>query len=257
MKQHQHKTKGRNGHCCRAFAKKAFRCIQGVVALGFHETDNTDSLTKPLKDDSSCTSLYSNVSEKDGKSQRIGKRIGKYKLWVKLGEGGFGYVYSATKRASTKRLAIKCIPRTSQSVHESIQEATIMRDMGKHPNIAGLKDAMCSPECFYIVMPRAQTNMVLLYNNDHTLFRKQPDLLQQAMKGVLMGLKHLHENGVAHLDVKPEQIFVFSSAIEDNRLEPGKYLDSSCFKLTDFGLARLSPNYGQSVAVDEIGRAHV
>ncbi len=74
---------------------------------------------------------------------REGSQIGLYKLDRKLGKGGFGEVWLATRKSKfvTTKVAVK-LPHDEQIDHETIkQEAQLWEQASGHPNILPIIDA--------------------------------------------------------------------------------------------------------------------
>lgn len=180
-----------------------------------------------------CRNLYQDVTE-----DKRNSRIGSYTVEETLGKGSFGYVRAATSILGEK-VAIKAIKRGPKGYQDKVNvEVLIMKRLGRHPNIMGTTEAMLSNTHYYIVMPRANMDLqIMLLETD--LLNSQPDLRKEAVKGILSGLYQLHRRGIAHLDLKLENIMVTTNAIDkDRKLIPGHRLDSSCFQLTDFGVSK-------------------
>ena len=75
----------------------------------------------------------------------VGRRIGPYELTARIGGGGMGTVYRATRVEDFRQeVAVKLIERGMDSdaiVRRFHAEIHVQAALGKHPNIAGLLDA--------------------------------------------------------------------------------------------------------------------
>jgi serine/threonine protein kinase len=70
-----------------------------------------------------------------------------------------------------------------------------------HPNIIGLQDFFTKEPHLYIVMELADGDLAhLLYNRQPTPRRLLLEILAQIVRGVT----HLHELGLCHRDLKPQ-----------------------------------------------------
>ncbi|CAB9518543.1 calmodulin-dependent protein kinase type [Seminavis robusta] len=201
--------------------------------------------------------LQSDAVEVLDKRTGQGKRVGKYSLDVKLGRGGFGQVFGTH---TSKTIAIKVQTKTQMRSKRHLDllntEIGILSRHGHHVNIVGFQQSINAPENIYIVMERATMSVGDLMKKTN-VFCAQEDAVQQVMKGLLNGVKYLHERGVAHRDLKVDNLLVCTSALdENNRLRRGHKIDASSIRLCDFGLAKLSRNYDPSyVDVDNDGSA--
>lgn len=166
------------------------------------------------------------------------RQIGSYTIGKVLGEGGFGRVLEATS-PSGEIVAIKTVP-LARSVNSSTEASVMIQYGNKCPNLMGMREAMCTPTNRYMVMSKGAMDLAtLLMTTD--VFYKQSDAVQQAMKGILLGVRYMHRHGIAHLDIKWNNIMVLTEAIDqNNNLIPWRRLDSNCFLVSDFGCAKFS-----------------
>lgn len=121
-----------------------------------------------------------------------------------------------------------------------LREVSIMMKHGHHRNVLGLRAGFIGEKTCGLITPRARMDLnTLLTKTD--IPQQQPNVLQQAMLGILLGLKYLHGQGIAHLDLSPFNVLVFTSAIDsENRLVGGRQLDASCFCLAGFVKTRVA-----------------
>ncbi|CAM2069234.1 Non-specific serine/threonine protein kinase [Sulfidibacter corallicola] len=170
-----------------------------------------------------------------------GDQCGPFRLEKKLGEGGSGFVYLATRTDDLDfKVALKVLNIVSpKAVKRFRRECNILASL-KHPNIAHLIDAG--------VLPTGQPWMAMEYvegqNLDVYLERNSLDLrtrLKLFLK-ICAALSHAHQNLVIHSDIKPSNIMVMANG------QP---------KLLDFGIAVwLDPDTGgqgnQTMLVDKM-----
>lgn len=187
------------------------------------------------------------------------KRKHDYRFERELGSGGFGTVFLATeKRFTKKEVAIKvldkpCMRKNGRKnrLEKIMLEAQIMNQQGHHPNIVPLLGSISEPSEIHFVMPKAHCSLADLHKKTDIL-RRQPDFEAGYLEGILLGVQHLHENGIAHLDLKPENILIFTDALDrNNNLLPGRRMDASCVKVADFGVSKISANYGKPFATEK------
>jgi serine/threonine protein kinase len=143
------------------------------------------------------------------------------------GEGGYGRVLRGRDTTTGEHVAIKELPAGSDRRHSAtVKEVAILRrlsDGGKsHPHIVGFKGYFERAEKHYIVMEactggelfeRVTGSEVLSEEEGRGLFLQ-----------LVAGLQHAHACGVAHRDLKLENVLVTSEGT---------------LKIADFGLAHL------------------
>ena len=141
--------------------------------------------------------------------ERIGTRIGRYKLLQRLGEGGCGVVYMAEQEKPVRRrVALKVIKLGMDTKNviarfEAERQALALMD---HPNIARVLDAGATETGRpYFVMELVRGVKITEYcdqNNFDT--RQRLELFIQ----VCHAIQHAHQKGIIHRDIKPSNILV-------------------------------------------------
>jgi serine/threonine protein kinase len=165
---------------------------------------------------------------------------GKYQLLSQLGEGGMGVVWRAHHVLLNRPVAIKFIRR------EALGDETAERFMNearntaavRHPNVIDVSDVG--------VTPAGEPYLVMELLNGESLAQRLtrgplsvPECSLVASH-VLLGLSAVHEAGLVHRDLKPDNIFI---------TRPG---GSPLVKLIDFGIARRAER-AQERAITQIG----
>ena len=142
-----------------------------------------------------------------------------------LGQGAFGSVFKARHISSGTFVAAKVVPNSKQDPAHAHSEAVLMRRL-KHDNILGI----LGPAQELGIAPGRSPSMVLYLELCETdLFTRvraagaltEPEARHYLMQ-VMAAVQHMHTHGVAHRDLKLENILVDSHDV--------------C-KVTDFGLA--------------------
>lgn len=156
-----------------------------------------------------------------------------------IGQGSFGNVFKATKRRSAKRYenaddkvyAVKIIEIASLNktleaqVHNEIQ---FLKDL-KHPRVVKFYDDFVDDDYYYIVTEYLEggdlyDRIYQKWEKDATSYNEK--YVRDVCKVLLEAVDFLHENNVAHLDLKPDNLLLES--MEDNAL----------IKIADFGLSQ-------------------
>src|SRR5262245_43027364 len=141
--------------------------------------------------------------------EKIGDRIGRYKLLEQIGEGGCGVVYVAEQEEPVRRrVALKIIKLgmdTKQVLgrFDAERQALAMMD---HPNIAKVLDGGATETGRpYFVMELVPGIKITDYCDQHQLAsRERLDLFVQVCRAI----QHAHQKGIIHRDIKPSNILV-------------------------------------------------
>lgn len=152
-----------------------------------------------------------------------------YELREELGSGTIGKVYRAIDRATGEAFAAKIVPtrqfafQRSFSAEDLLHEARMLRNLS-HPAIVKVRDAYNEVGSFAIVMQLVEGGDLF----DRVVKRgcyPESDA-RDVMSHLLSALTYLHTRGIAHRDVKPENILLRTLQSDVDVL------------LTDFGLAK-------------------
>ena len=159
-----------------------------------------------------------------------GDIVGEYRIEGKLGEGGFGAVFSAMHPVIGKHAAIKILSRqfsaNPQMVSRFIAEARAVNQI-RHRNIIDIFAFGQLPDGRqYYVMELLDGVTFDAYLASQTRLS-----LAQALpifRGIARALDAAHSKGILHRDLKPENVYLVFD--EDGGVQP---------KLLDFGLVKL------------------
>jgi eukaryotic-like serine/threonine-protein kinase len=160
-------------------------------------------------------------------AEKLGDRVGRYKILQQIGEGGCGVVYMAEQEEPVRRrVALKVIKlgMDTKSViarFEAERQALAMMD---HPNIAKVLDAGATDK------GRPYFVMELVRGIKITDYCDQNNLSTQARLDLFVlvchAVQHAHQKGIIHRDIKPSNILV---TMNDGVPMP---------KVIDFGIAK-------------------
>ena len=205
--------------------------------------NDVDELLKHFEDDSGQLSENAilNVSrlvadDAPGEHPR-NDQIGPYRITQRLGEGGFGTVYLATRSGEFRqRVAIKILRdnwRDSEQVTQRFGiERQILSDLN-HENISRILDGGSTEQGRpYFVMEYVDGIPITSFCEKNQLNVAQR--LELFMR-VCQAVAHAHQFGIIHRDIKPTNILVTHDGTP---------------KLIDFGIAKLIDTPAESRVLD-------
>lgn len=149
----------------------------------------------------------------------------RYRLEERIGEGGMASVYRALDLRTGHRVAVKFLRQEFQANPEFLdrfrREATAASRMSHH-NIVNLLDIGDNPSSPYLVFEFVDGKTLKEIITDHGHL-PQGTAVQISIR-ILSALRHAHEAGVIHRDIKPQNILVDRQGY---------------IKVSDFGIARM------------------
>ncbi|KAG8069687.1 hypothetical protein GUJ93_ZPchr0006g44746 [Zizania palustris] len=147
-----------------------------------------------------------------------------------IGRGNFSNVFKVLKRIDGCLYAVK---RSIRQLHndrerrQAVKEVQALAALGSHGNIVGYFTSWFENEQLYIQMELCDCCL----SNDVNQPLKCGEALELLYQ-ICKGLDFIHERGIAHLDVKPDNI----------------YIRNGVYKLGDFGCATL---INRSLAIED------
>jgi serine/threonine-protein kinase len=154
---------------------------------------------------------------------------GRYRIDAIIGKGGMGRVYRGEHTGIGRAVAIKVLHATLGRSKEAVarfQREALASGRLDHPNIVGVSDfGVLADGSLYLVM-EALDGEPLGTKIEREKHIPWPESIE-IMRGVLAGLRHAHDRGVVHRDIKPDNIFL---ARKDG---------DQVIKILDFGIAKL------------------
>ncbi len=142
-------------------------------------------------------------------NDRVGQRLGNYRLLNQLGSGGFAEVYLGEHIYLRWKAAIKVLPMrlTHEEIELFSEEARTIAAL-KHANIIsvlefGIQESTSTP---YLVMDYAPNGTLRQRLSKGT--KLSPDIMLLYVKQVAEALQYAHDHKTIHRDVKPENILL-------------------------------------------------
>jgi eukaryotic-like serine/threonine-protein kinase len=155
------------------------------------------------------------------------RRVGRYIILERLGEGGFGVVYRAEQTEPVRRYAALKIVKLGMDTQEVLKRFNAERQavaMMDHPNIATIYDGgVTDGGRPYFVMELVIGEPITDYCD-----KRQLGVIERLglFLPVCRAVQHAHQKGVVHRDLKPSNVII---TIRDGQAVP---------KIIDFGIAK-------------------
>lgn len=156
----------------------------------------------------------------------------KYMLSSQIGKGAFATVNKAYERSNGEVVAVKSIAKRTFATQAGRDNVGVKKEIAilealKHPNIVEYVGYFEDSSHIYVVMEFIEYGDLNNYLNIHG---PMPEPLTKiAVTQVLHGLKYIHNKGISHRDLKPDNILIASE-------------DPFVVKISDFGLAKMVNN---------------
>jgi len=185
----------------------------------------------------------------------VGVNISNYEIQAPIGEGGMGVVYLARHSRLGRRVAIKILrdghlanAGDDRMVELFVKEARAANAI-RHPNIIEVLDVgrlACGKPYLMMELLEGETLGDRLRRMTVLPLEEALDVVQQAARG----LAAAHAEGVVHLDLKPDNLFLCP--------DPGRP-HGERVKVLDFGIAKLRgeppivPPGAETTTIDDSG----
>ncbi len=173
----------------------------------------------------------------------VGKRLdGRYEIMEVIGVGGMAVVYKAFDNIDHRIVAVKIL-KSEYLANEEFKRR--FRNESKavavlsHPNIVKVLDVSFGDAIQYIVMEYVEGITLKNYITQQGVVDQREALY--FITQILRALKHAHDKGIVHRDIKPQNILLISDGT---------------IKVTDFGIARISENATRTMTDGAIGSVH-
>lgn len=173
-------------------------------------------------------------------------KVGSYQIHDCLGKGYFAEVVLCQHERTKFLHAMKCLKKrmfTSTSALEQLaREIQVLRS-DVHPNIIKCEEVIHASDCIYIVMELGCMDLIEYLDNYSHIMTES--VHREIAFGLISGLECLHFVGVAHMDIKPDNIIIAHDI-------PPQKLSSADIKICDFGLCLISESPEKKITVSEV-----
>jgi eukaryotic-like serine/threonine-protein kinase len=161
--------------------------------------------------------------------------LGRYRPLEELGEGGHGVVVLAYDTKMARRVAIKRIPLSPAGVRRldhttGLAEARTSALLN-HPNVVTVHEWDTDADEAFLIMEHVNGAPLLDLLDEYAPL--DLDTAAAVLAPVAEALLFAHDNGVLHLDLKPENVLVARDGL---------------VKVGDFGVASLTNAAGQAIS---------
>ncbi|HEX9187705.1 MAG TPA: protein kinase, partial [Vicinamibacteria bacterium] len=168
--------------------------------------------------------LLDGLSPRRGETPPSGepRRLGRYRILHRLGQGGMGVVFAAEDTSLGRRVAVKTIAEPDESARKRFRREARAAAAVNHPNVCQVYEIGEDGGELYIAMELLEGAPL------GERLGRGPLAVDEALslaRGILGALQALHAKGVVHRDLKPSNVFLTPHGV----------------KLLDFGLARPLP----------------
>ncbi|KAJ9187745.1 hypothetical protein P3X46_003167 [Hevea brasiliensis] len=176
---------------------------------------------------SKCAGFFSAIVGGDG----LSRYHTDFHEMQQIGTGNFSRVFKVLKRIDGCLYAVK---HSTRQLHQdaekrkALMEVQALAALGCHENIVGYYSSWFDNEQLYIQMELCDCSLSINKSSQSFTEDKVLEVLHQIAKALLF----IHGRGIAHLDVKPDNI----------------YVKNGVYKLGDFGCATL---LNQSLPIEE------
>ena len=124
-----------------------------------------------------------------------------------LGQGQMSTVYAARRRRDgrnvvAKALHLQTLMESERALLKASADATALRTVPPHPHVLNLVETACSPRQLSLIVEPTESDLLSLIENRGGRLG-EPEA-RPVFSQLCAALEHLHHNGWAHRDLKPE-----------------------------------------------------
>lgn len=180
---------------------------------------------------SQLTNMFSDKADKQSEMAEELFRCYSIDTGKKYGEGGYGATYPAHDNQTKEQLAVKVIDTRRMKLESIVRECDFLTSLD-HPNVIKIKahglgrKSAGQDHLYYIFMELASGGELFDQVIDRGANAMPEEVARGFMLQLLAGLIHCHERGIAHRDLKLENVLLTKDGV---------------VKVIDFGLSHRYP----------------
>ncbi len=182
-----------------------------------------------------------------------GRKVGEYELIDEIGRGGMGVVYKARDRRLGRLVAVKMIRSAALAspaeVERFLAEARAKARLD-HPNLVPIFEVGEADGLPYFVMALVDGGSLQQRLAAGPLPAREA---AEVVRQIGLAIEHAHGRGVLHRDLKPQNILLQTKGDSHAGGETGSTSTRWVPKVSDFGLARLVDQEGQTATGEILG----
>eukprot|EP00746_Dinoflagellata_sp_MGD_P159433 gnl/MRDRNA2_/MRDRNA2_86700_c0_seq4.p1 gnl/MRDRNA2_/MRDRNA2_86700_c0~~gnl/MRDRNA2_/MRDRNA2_86700_c0_seq4.p1 ORF type:complete len:415 (+),score=72.21 gnl/MRDRNA2_/MRDRNA2_86700_c0_seq4:122-1366(+) len=126
------------------------------------------------------------------------------KVLQQIGAGAFGKVYETENLSNGTKEVMKTVAKSTKAA----QEAIILAELPPHDNLIQQYHWAASTRTIYIFLQHGGSFNLYSFLKAHYLQKLELDVALDLWSHAVKGILHMHNYGVCHLDIKPENLMM-------------------------------------------------
>jgi serine/threonine protein kinase len=165
----------------------------------------------------------------------------KYEREQLIGLGSSAEVFKVTEKGTGKKYACKIISLENNKMNDSktMRTEIAILQQSKHNNIVDLHEVFETNQKAWLILELVQGGNLVAALSGMSVYTER--MIARLFHQLLLGVQHLHEQGVVHRDLKAENILCEREIVNE-----GEEVERLTVKITDFGLSALSAKHSNS-----------
>jgi serine/threonine protein kinase len=142
---------------------------------------------------------------------RFPRTIGRYIYVRTLSSGASCVAIEVVNCMTHEHLACKVVSRqllTESGAFSSFEQELRVHQFLNHPNIVKIHDILYEPDFVFVFLDLCACDLLTFIVNHPSAF---PSIYRPIIIHILKGLEYLHARGIAHRDIKPDNILLTQS----------------------------------------------